>query len=321
MKDRKIDVITMGLCSVDVSVLGADFGEFFKNEMTRASRITLCVGGDAINQSTTLSRLGHKVHFMGNVGDDDAGKCVLSSLGSNGVDVSSVVVREGVPTSTVVLMVGDKDDRHMCPSTAESTNRYFDIDVVDFDLFRNAKIVSYGSLFCFPLISDEKLTEILRKAKEAGCITFADNKLDLTSNYDRYRNAMHYLDYLFVNQDEAQFYSGEDNPEKIAAYFMGLGVKNVIVKLGGKGCFVTSGSEKYYLSTYDVELVDTNGAGDNFAAGFISATLRGMGLYDRAKFATATAGMTVSSLGSSTGVRSMKAVEDFMASHELKPLK
>ena len=81
------------------------------------------------------------------------------------------------------------------------------------------------------------------------------------------------------------------------------------------------GSEKHYLSTYDVELVDTNGAGDNFAAGFISATLRGMGLYDRAKFATATAGMTVSSLGSSTGVRSMKAVEDFMASHELKPLR
>lgn len=315
---KKHDIVCMGLCGVDVSVMGVDFDLFFRQEATKPLHTRLCVGGDAINQSMTLARLGHRVAFMGNVGNDDAGRCVRKCLEDQHVDTGFLRVRDDCVTSTVVLMVGENDDRHMCPSTDESSNRKFDLDNVDFEAFEGAGAVSFCSLFCFPLIDDAKLTEIFQRAKAAGALTFADNKLNQSMTFDRYRNAMRYLDYLFVNQDEAEFYSGKRNPEEIAAYFLKMGVGHVIVKLGGRGCYIADGAQSHYLSTFDVELVDTNGAGDNFAAGFISSILRGFSFRESAVFATATAGLTVSSLGSSTGVRSMEQVEAFLATHTLK---
>lgn len=316
--DRQNEIICMGLCSVDISVMGVDFDVFFRQETTKPLHTRLCVGGDAVNQSMTLSRLGHKVAFMGSVGDDDAGKCIQKVLTDQGVDLKSLKIRDNCSTATVVVMVGENDERHMCPSTDDSSNRRFDIDNVNFDSFSGVKAVSFCSLFCFPKINDEKLTEILQKAKSAGALTFADNKLNKTGSFESFKTAMPYLDYLFINQDEAEFYSGQKTPEEIAKYFMDLGVGHVIVKLGSKGSYITDGAQSHYLSTFDVKLVDTVGAGDNFAAGFISSILRGSSFYDSAVFATATAGMTVASLGSSTGVQNMEQVQEFLRTHKLK---
>lgn len=315
---RQNEVICMGLCSVDISVMGVNFHAFFQQEATKPLHTRLCVGGDAANQSMTLSRLGHKVAFMGNVGNDDAGKCVQKAMADQGVDLESLKIRDDCATATVVLMVGEDDERHLCPSTDASSNRKFDIDNVDFDVFDGVKAVSFCSLFCFPKIDDEKLTEIFRRAKAAGAVTFADNKLNKNGSFDSFQTAMGYLDYLFINQDEAEFYSGRKVPEEIAQYFLDLGVGHIIVKLGGKGSYITDGKESHYLSAFDVKLVDTVGAGDNFAAGFISAVLRGKSFYESAVFATATAGMTVASLGSSTGVRNMEQVQEFLKTHKLK---
>lgn len=315
---RQNEIICMGLCSLDISVTGVDFELFFRQEATKPLRTRLCVGGDAANQSMTLSRLGHKVAFMGNVGEDAGGKCIQKVLSEQGVDLKALKIRDDCSTATVVVMVGENDERHMCPSTDESSNRKFDIDNVDFDAFAGVKAVSFCSLFCFPKINDEKLTDILRKAKSAGALTFADNKLNRNGSFHFFKNAMGYLDYLFINQDEAEFYSGRKAPEEIAQYFLDLGVRHVILKLGGKGSYITDGMQSHYLTTFDVELVDTVGAGDNFAAGFISSILRGSSFYESAVFATATAGMTVAALGSSTGVRNMEQVQEFLRTHKMK---
>ena len=315
---RHNEVVCMGLCSVDISVMGVDFDVFFQQEATKPLHTRLCVGGDAINQSMTLSRLGHKVAFMGNVGNDDAGKFIQKVLTDQGVDLESLKIREDCITATVVVMVGENDERHMCPSTDASSNRKFDIDNVDFGAFAGVKAVSFCSLFCFPNINDDKLTEIFRKARASGAVTFADNKLNKNCSFDSFKTAMGYLDYLFINQDEAEFYSGMKTPEGAAKYFMDLGVQHVIVKLGSKGCYITDVTQSHYLSTFDVKLVDSVGAGDNFAAGFISSVLRGKSFYESAVFATATAGMTVASLGSSTGVKNMEQVQEFLRTNKLK---
>lgn len=315
---RQNDVICMGLCSVDVSVMGADLKLLLGQESMKPRHTRLCVGGDAVNQSMTLSRLGHKVAFMGNVGDDDAGTCIQKVLAGQGIDLTALKIRKDCPTSTVVLLVGEKDEKHICPSTDESSNRKFDIDNVDFDLFQGVKAVSFSSMFCFPEMDDARLTAIFQKAKEAGAFTFADNKLNRKGSYDHYRSAMGYLDYLFLNQDEAEFYSGYKSPRDAAAFFLEMGVRHVIIKLGGDGCYIAGSGESHRIPAFDVEPVDTNGAGDNFAAGFISSVLDGKSFYDSAVFASAAAGLAVSVLGSSVGVRSKVQVEEFISRHRMK---
>ena len=309
----KNDVICMGLCGIDVSVQGVDSECFFHQETTKADRVRLCVGGDAANQAMTLAKLGHRAALVANAGDDDGGRCLRACLTDLGVDISGLRVREDCVTATGVLFIGENDRRHGIPSTDESSNRRFDLDNVDFSAFSGAKVVSFASLFCFPQMDGRKLAEIFRRAREAGALTCADSKLNRSGSFEDLREAMPYLDYLFVNQEEGVYYSGRKEPEAVADYFLELGIGHVLVKLGGQGCLIKGGGEAWRLPAFPVNVVDTIGAGDNFAAGFISSLLRGLSFRDGAVFATATAALTAASLGSSTGVRSMEQVQAFLA--------
>lgn len=312
---KNIDVVCMGLSSVDVSVCGHLKEHFFNQSCTQADSVSICVGGDAINQAQTLAKLGHKVVYQGNLGNDAAGKLILAQAKEAGVDVSGVHVLEGIASAICVTMIDDEDDRHSVPSTAVSSNKAFSLKTVDFELIRRAKVVSLGSLFCFPKLKDEDLEKIFKEAKEHGALTCADMKLIQGAGMKQYEKALHHLDYLFANEDEAAAFSGKQNPQEMADYFLGLGVKCIIVKLGGRGCLIKGKEECLRVPAFYVEPVDTTGAGDNFAAGFISGLCRELSLTECARFASATAAITVQSIGSSTGVKNMEQVENFMKNY------
>ena len=83
-------------------------------------------------------------------------------------------------------------------------------------------------------------------------------------------------DYLFPNEKEAAYHTGESDFSKAAAVFHGYGIRNVIIKAGGQGCYVSTAHEEGKLfEALPVKAVDTTGAGDNFVAGFISGLLEG----------------------------------------------
>lgn len=309
---KPIEVVCMGLSSVDVSVRGHLKETFFTQSCTQADSVSICVGGDAINQAQTLARLGHSVAYMGSVGRDAAGECILSQAKAAGVDVSRVRVLDDVASAICVTMIDDGDDRHSVPSTAVSSNKAFCLGTVDLDAVRAAKVVSFGSLFCFPKLSDQDLAAIFAAAKAGGALTCADMKLIEGAAMEQFGRALKQLDYLFANEDEAAAFSGRDVPEDMADYFLGLGVGHVIVKLGSRGCLIRGGGECRRVPPFYVKPVDTTGAGDNFAAGFISALCRGLPFAACARFASAAAAITVQSIGSSTGVKSMEQVLSFI---------
>ena len=309
---KPIEVVCMGLSSVDVSVRGHLKETFFTQSCTQADSVSICVGGDAINQAQTLARLGHSVAYMGSVGRDAAGECILTQAKAAGVDMSRVRVLDDVASAICVTMIDDGDDRHSVPSTAMSSNKAFCLGTVDLDAVRAAKVVSFGSLFCFPKLSDQDLEAIFAAAKAGGALTCADMKLIEGAAMEQFGRALKQLDYLFANKDEAAAFSGRDVPEDMADYFLGLGVGHVIVKLGGRGCLIKGGGECRRVPPFYVKPVDTTGAGDNFAAGFISALCRGLPFAACARFASATAAITVQSIGSSTGVKSIEQVLSFI---------
>ncbi len=315
---KPIEVVCMGLSSVDVSVRGHLKETFFTQSCTQADSVSICVGGDAINQAQTLARLGHRAVYMGSVGRDAAGECILSQAKAAGVDVSHVRVLDNTASAICVTMIDDGDDRHSVPSTAASSNKAFCLDTVDLDAVRAAKVVSFGSLFCFPRLSDEDLTAIFAAAKDGGALTCADMKLIEGAAMEQFSQALKKLDYLFANEDEAAAFSGQGTPEDMADYFLSLGVGHVIVKLGGRGCLIKGGGECRRVPPFYVKPVDTTGAGDNFAAGFISALCRDLPFAECARFASATAAITVQSIGSSTGVKSMGQVLSFIENYPSK---
>ena len=310
--NKKFDAVCIGTCLLDISTSGLDFDTFLENEPNLAEGITYSCGGDAVNQSVVLSRLGHKVGFLGCVGDDFVGRFICETAAASGVDVSHMSILPGVPTAANNILIGAGDKRVYTISRNKTSRTELGGKDIDLEVVKEAKLVSVGSIFVHPKL-DKALEEILGTAKEAGAIVCADVcPSGEECSVEKVGKALPYVDYLFANESEAKYLSGKDSPEEIAAYFETFGVKNVIVKLGEKGSFIKTGSESFYQKPYLVKCVDTTGAGDCFAAGFISGLLKGLPARECAQFATACSSLTIQKVGATAAIENRKQVEEFL---------
>jgi sugar/nucleoside kinase (ribokinase family) len=122
-------------------------------------------------------------------------------------------------------------------------------------------------------------------------------------------------DFIFPNRDEGRQLTGESEPAAIAARLRGLGVKTVVVKLGAAGCYVESPERSFTSPGFAVQPVDTTGAGDCFAAGFLAAICRGQPLPLAARHANATGALATLGLGGADSAPTMAQLEDFLRKH------
>ena len=112
--------------------------------------------------------------------------------------------------------------------------------------------------------------------------------------------------------------TGEAELEAIAQKFLDCGVKHVVIKTGKRGCYLATADGKRIgiPAVKGVKAIDTIGAGDNFVSGFISAILEGQDLVSCARFANATASVSVESIGATTGVTSREQVEERLENYD-----
>jgi sugar/nucleoside kinase (ribokinase family) len=94
----------------------------------------------------------------------------------------------------------------------------------------------------------------------------------------------------------------------MADVFLEKGVKNVIIKLGGRGCLLKNSSESVMLPAHSIDVVDATGAGDNFMAGFVSELLRGSSVKDALAFANACGAICATAVGTGTALRGREQV-------------
>ena len=116
-----------------------------------------------------------------------------------------------------------------------------------------------------------------------------------------------HVDYIFPNQEEIALLTGETDPFRNAELLVDAGVSCAVVKCGAKGCIIHTEHETYEIQSYSVEdVVDTTGAGDCFAAGFLYGLSEGMSLVDCGRFGCATASCTVECAGATEGIKSVE---------------
>jgi sugar/nucleoside kinase (ribokinase family) len=161
--------------------------------------------------------------------------------------------------------------------------------------------------------------ESLRRARAAGLTTSLDTGWDVRGRWiEDVAACLPLLDLLFMNQDEARMLTGEPDPEQAARRMQSLGATDVVIKLGGQGCAVFTHDSASRYRAYEIEAVDTTGAGDCFVAGFLAALQEGKSYGEAAYFANAIGAMSVQSLGAATGIRSRAAVEMWLRTATLK---
>ncbi|HEY1205519.1 MAG: carbohydrate kinase family protein [Bryobacteraceae bacterium] len=155
--------------------------------------------------------------------------------------------------------------------------------------------------------------EILGRAHAAGLATSVDTGWDSLGRWiEDLAPGLPWTDLLFVNQDEAQRLGGASDIRNAAHRLLEGGARTVVVKLGAQGCAVFDAAGELRVPAFDVAVVDTTGAGDCFAGAFLAAIERGLGRAEAARFANASAALSVQRLGATAGLRSWDETRTWM---------
>lgn len=280
--------------------------------------MSLHTGGCAINAATALGRLGVPVEVIGKVGADPFGDFLMSALAKRGIGNRGVKRDAEAGTSATMVMVEPDGERrfvHYIGANARLTLRD-----VEFEMISSASILHIAGALVMPGIDGEPTAEILRRAREAGCITFLDTVWDDTGRWMQLlRPCLPYVDYFIPSLPEAQALTGFDDPYSAGKALLDEGVETAGIKMGADGCLVlTREGEHLRLPAYDVSAVDATGAGDAFAAGFIAGVWQGWPLVETVRLANAAGALSVTGLGASGGVTTLEKTLEFMENTPVK---
>lgn len=306
----KYDIICIGTAIVDSIIKGFD-PEPVSATGFRAASGTLHAGGEAVNASVAASKLGNRTAIYCHLGADAAGGIIRTELEKYGVDTSLIRLSDEYPTPVTTMFVNDDGTRR---SITNSAHRYNFHPENALSFLGDTRAVIIGSLFRAPFDDPAIIYEIVKTAKELGIYVFADTKLPNFNvlKLENISSALPYIDYITPNEDEAKYYTGKETPDDMADVFLNAGAKNVIIKLGPKGCFLKNEEGSLYLPALEIKAVDATGAGDNFIAGFASEILKGNSPAEALRFANACGAICTTAAGAGTALESREQVYNLM---------
>ena len=307
----KYDLICIGTALVDSIIRGFNPKPVSASGFV-AESCSLNAGGEAVNVSVAAAKLGLKTAVLCALGQDAAGDLVRNTLERYKVDTGLIADSPQTPVTT--MFVNRDGSRKSITNEAHRYN--FHPEKLP---PAEAKAVILGSLFRAPFDDPGITYSVLNTARRAGQFTFADTKLPNFSavTLRDLKDSFPLVDYITPNEDEARFFTGKEDPQAMADVFLDYGVKNVIIKMGSRGCLLKSAAETCVLPGYSVRAVDATGAGDNFAAGFISEILRGRPQREALQFANACGAVSTTAVGASAALKSRQQVLDWMKATRL----
>ena len=284
--------------------------------LSKVDQIKLSVGGCASNAAIGLARLGKKAQLFGRIGADSFGRFVKGEIESAGVDSGGLYLSDTAHTSSSVVAVnagGERSIMHCFGSNAE-----FCVADIDFNKIISAPVLFIAGTFLMPAFDGAGAQELLEKANAAGILCCLDTAWDPSGVWmAKLRGCMNFIDWFMPSFEEAVMLGGgEKQPEKIAEGFIAMGAKNIIIKLGGCGCYVKpAGGSGFYLPAYNIPVVDTSGAGDAFCAGFLAGLAQNLSPEECARLGNAAGALCVTQMGTTAGIKSMAETLDFIGNN------
>jgi sugar/nucleoside kinase (ribokinase family) len=307
------DVICVGMAVTDVLIKGVDLQNKYTYETRMAESVNLWVGGDAANESIVLTNLGVKTKLIAGVDKGATGTFIKNLINSQGVNTDDIVSLDEYDSPISIVMIDNNGERNFIFAGTLAGDHL----KPNLDALKGAKIVALGSMGVPPISTNASVLPIVKTARENGSIVCADAMyMPGGFTFAGFKESLQYIDYVFPNLDEARSLTEKQDVEDVAKAILDYGVKHAIIKQGKDGCWAFTRDQKLFLPAYKVNAVDTTGAGDNFMAGFMCAILDGKDLENCCKFATATAAVSIQTIGANTGVKSKQQVLDFMKARE-----
>jgi sugar/nucleoside kinase (ribokinase family) len=266
-----------GLVKGSMRLIDPEEAERLYSHMGPAHQVS---GGSAGNTAAGVAALGGRAGFIGQVAPDQLGEFYRHDLTSTGVEFITRAADVGVPTARSMILV--TPDGHRTMNTFLGAAQHLPSSALDGVQIRDCAILYLEGYLWDPETPRNAMVHAIKVAHDAGrkvAFTLSD-----TFCVDRHRDGFMELigsggvDILFANQAEIEALAGIPHIESAVAAIAPK-VETLVVTRSEHGAMATRGAERADVTAEPIEqLVDTTGAGDLFAAGFLFGTARGKSL-------------------------------------------
>ena len=232
------------------------------------SKISTHGGGAAGNVASWLTRTSAQSTIVGHVGDDAAGAALMSEFDTLGVRHNNLMLDQG-SSGVVVVLVDPTGERTMFPDNGANSG----LHIGDLPLLEDFDVVYLSGYSPLDPLSRPGVLEMVAKIKSAGLPLYFDPAsvgamMEVPLTLVKSWIAM--MDVILLNEEEAIYLTGETNAEKALEILLEE-CETVVIKRGSLGAIGKSrGSILVTTQALPTEVIDTTGAGDSFAAGFIA---------------------------------------------------
>ncbi len=248
-------------------------------------------GGSAANTIHGLAKLGVETAFIGTVGEDETGDFFHNDLISN--NITPLLIKSKSPSGIANAMISKDGERtfgtFLGAAIELSANHLKDEQFADYDILH---VEGY-------LVQNHELLEaILKMSKKNGLKV----SIDLASynvvedNLDFLKDMVEkYVDIVFANEEEAKAFTGLEPEDALDAISKVTDI--AIVKVGKKGSMIKQGDTTVTVDVREIEPIDTTGAGDIYAAGFLYGLVNNLGFKKSGEIGSLLASTVIENIG------------------------
>lgn len=285
------EVTVVGSMNYDTTIQVAKFP--LPGETILAEACSNSLGGKGANQAAALAKVGLAVSMLGNVGNDNEGQAMLAELKHLGINTDCVHISKGQTTGRAQIVVEESGNNNII--VIPGANRGLSEEHIDLSRKEISRSDAVLAQMEIPL---ETVRYAFALAKQMNKLTVLNPAPAGILKEDLLRN----VDVLIPNETEMEKLYGKpvetkEELREACKHFAGLGVKLVIVTLGGRGCYYYHEGQGKFASCYTVKAVDTTAAGDSFIGGFLGNFLETQDVGQAVDFGQRVAAITVSRRG------------------------
>jgi len=289
--DRFIE--SLGLKKGEMHLIDADRSrEIFK--LLQSMKIHIAPGGSCANTIAGMAMMGGKGSFIGRVASDDYGRTYVDKTVEAGV--TSFISKGNGMTGHAITFITPDLERTFATHLGSAVELL--ADEIDYSIIKDSSILHLEGYLFEPENLRDVCYRSMKIAKENGVLVSVD--LADPALVGRIKDVFtdvteKYADIIFVNEEEAAAFTGfRDNK----ALDVLSGISGIaVVKLGPNGSMIKSGNTVIRIDAVKTEVVNTNGAGDMYAAGFLYGLTSGMSIELSGKIASYAASLAVASAG------------------------
>lgn len=280
--------------------------EYCATDVGRLSEVDLFKrgwGGDTSNFAVSAARQGLSVGHVCRLGSDEFGKSFLDLWEAEGMDNSRVIVEKDAWTAIYIISLMEEGGHDFTYYRAGSAASRFSVDDLDVDYISKAKVFhTSGITLAISKTSRDAALEALKINRESGGLSSFDVNMraklwGLETARNALSDAFSLSDVVYASMDDMNTLYGLTDMEKAAMHLREMGVGTVVIKHGGKGCYVSTDEKSFTSPGYKIDVVDSTGAGDAFDGAWVKGMIEGWELEKTASYANAVGALTATGLG------------------------